>query len=312
MEARNDQPPTNLPKPQQQDENLSQEFKNLMSTLPMDEGLLSTIPVYQYQGFWFESRILQAILTCQKHFEANGTDIILVTQPKSGTTWLKALTFALLNRNKYPPTQENNPLLVTNPHILVPFLQSLFYDEKFNIPNISQFPSPRLLSMHFPYVSLPKSIKESDCKIRKESKWTILGSCVGVLERKLGKARENNVSKDHLDPTKTPPRTVTVTVEDSADSNQHSAATKGNAATPKPKATTTTIVQESEAYRKWRQHDLALQTWIAASISKPYQNKILHCKSFHEAWTTIHDLISATSKNRIQSLKSQLRGVKKT
>ncbi|MED6120205.1 hypothetical protein PIB30_018796 [Stylosanthes scabra] len=187
MEARSDQPPTNLPKPQQQDENLSQEFKNLMSTLPMDEGWLSTIPVYQYQGFWFEPMFLQAILSCQKHFEANDTDIIHVTFPKSGTTWLKALTFALLNRNKYPPTQENNPLLVTNPHILVPPLHSLFYDEKFNIPNISQFPSPRLLSSHFPYISLPKS--------RKEFKWTILGSCFGVLERKLGKARESNVSK---------------------------------------------------------------------------------------------------------------------
>ncbi|MED6120207.1 hypothetical protein PIB30_018798 [Stylosanthes scabra] len=157
MEARNEKPPTNLPKPQQPYENLSQEFKNLISTLPTDEGWFSsTIPIYQYQGFWFEAKILQGILTCQKHFEANDTDIILVTAPKSGTTWLKALTFALLNRNKYPPTQEDNPLLVTNPHTLVPFLPNLFCDEKFIIPNPSQYPSPRILSTHVPFVLLPK------------------------------------------------------------------------------------------------------------------------------------------------------------
>ncbi|XP_025693681.2 cytosolic sulfotransferase 12 [Arachis hypogaea] len=152
--------PSNLPK-LLKDEDLRQECKDLMSTLPMEP----TYKLYQYQGFWYGSWALQGILSCQKHFEANDKDIILVTTPKSGTTWLKALTFALLNRNKHPHTQKNHPLLVTNPHILVPFLESLFYDEKYIVSNLSQFPSPRLLSIHAPYVSLPKSAKESNCKI---------------------------------------------------------------------------------------------------------------------------------------------------
>ncbi|MED6127664.1 hypothetical protein PIB30_090131 [Stylosanthes scabra] len=35
-------------------------------------------------------------------------------------------------------------------------------------------------------------------------------------------------------------------------------------------------------------------------------------KDFHKAWTTIQLYIEATSRSRIQSLKSQMRGVKKT
>ncbi|MED6145128.1 hypothetical protein PIB30_022126 [Stylosanthes scabra] len=84
------------------------------------------------------------------------------------------------------------------------------------------------------------------------------------------------------------------------------------AATQDPaKSASTDPPTESAAYKEWRQNDLALQTWLAASITKPYQNKILDCRSFHEAWTTIQLYVDVTSRSRIQSFKSQMRGVKK-
>ncbi|XP_054782692.1 cytosolic sulfotransferase 12-like [Prosopis cineraria] len=108
----------------------------------------------------------------KKHFKAHDSDILLVSFPKSGTTWLKALAYAILNRKIYDPTNSNydesqshpHPLLTANPHDLVPFLEINLYIHE-NIPDMSSFPSPRLLASHMTYISLPESVKLSMCKI---------------------------------------------------------------------------------------------------------------------------------------------------
>ncbi|RVW15314.1 Cytosolic sulfotransferase 12 [Vitis vinifera] len=61
--------------------------------------------------FGFPSRQIQAVLASQQRFQAQDTDILLVTTPKSGTTWLKAMVFALVNRVKFPDMQDHHPLL---------------------------------------------------------------------------------------------------------------------------------------------------------------------------------------------------------
>ncbi|MED6110803.1 hypothetical protein PIB30_046211 [Stylosanthes scabra] len=99
----------------------------------------------------------------------------------------------------------------------------------------------------------------------------------------------------HLDPSKTP----SPTAADLAASTPKNASLEGEGVTPPPKADAEKKIPESETYRQWRQNDLALQTWLAASISKPYQNKILQCKNFYEAWNTIQTIVTATSKTRI-------------
>ncbi|EOA25552.1 hypothetical protein CARUB_v10018897mg [Capsella rubella] len=145
------------------DELLTQETRDMISSLPKEKGWLVS-EMYQFQGRWHTQALLQGILICQKRFEAKDSDIILVTNPKSGTTWLKALVFALLHRHKFPvPSLGNHPLLVTNPHLLVPFLEGVYYES----PDFdfSGLPTPRLMNTHIPYLSLPESIKSSSCKI---------------------------------------------------------------------------------------------------------------------------------------------------
>ncbi|ESR55776.1 hypothetical protein CICLE_v10023824mg, partial [Citrus x clementina] len=102
--------------------------------------------VYQYQGFWCPYVCFHGIIISQKHFEAKHIDIMLTSFPISGTTWLKAITFSIVNRSRYG--LQNSPLLTTNPHQLVPFLE-------FN----DFFPT------HSPFALLPLSILTSNCGI---------------------------------------------------------------------------------------------------------------------------------------------------
>ncbi|XP_073305056.1 cytosolic sulfotransferase 12-like [Primulina huaijiensis] len=155
---------SSLPKYLLQEHKLLQEFISSISNLPKEKGMV--VPyLYQYQGFWYPPRLLQASILCQKHFQARNTDIFLVSTPKSGTTWLKAIIFSLVNRKKYPPKSRNHPLISANPHELVPFLEIKLYVDN-QIPDIESFPTPRLFSTHIPYFSLPESVRDARaCKI---------------------------------------------------------------------------------------------------------------------------------------------------
>ncbi|CAI9775184.1 unnamed protein product [Fraxinus pennsylvanica] len=151
-----------LPRYLQQEEILEQECKTLISSLPKENGWVAS-HLYKYQGFWNPPRHLQGIMTCQEHFEARDSDVFLVTTPKSGTTWLKAIMFTLMNRTQYPITQEH-PLLCKNPHDLVPFLELKLYVDN-QIPDLSSLNSPRLFATHIPIFSLPKLVRDSSCKL---------------------------------------------------------------------------------------------------------------------------------------------------
>ncbi|MBA0566546.1 hypothetical protein Golob_011355, partial [Gossypium lobatum] len=88
----------------------------------------------QFQGFWIPSRSVptSSIIAFQKYFQALDDDIIVVSKPKSGTTWLKALIH----------------LYKENPN-----------------PDLSTISSPRLFSTDLPYPMLADSIKRSNCRI---------------------------------------------------------------------------------------------------------------------------------------------------
>uniref|UniRef100_A0A7C8ZH59 Sulfotransferase n=1 Tax=Opuntia streptacantha TaxID=393608 RepID=A0A7C8ZH59_OPUST len=146
-----------------QEDDLTQECKSLIASSPKQQGWVASY-LYLYQGCWQPSRQLQGVLTCQTHFNARSTDIILATTPKSGTTWLKALLYAIVNRASQSPGGPDHSLLKSNPHDLIPFLELKVYVDH-QVPDLTTLPSPRVFSTHMPFGSLPLSIRETGCKI---------------------------------------------------------------------------------------------------------------------------------------------------
>ncbi|EEF32387.1 Flavonol 4'-sulfotransferase, putative [Ricinus communis] len=141
-------------------EDLDQEFKELLSSLPKAKGW--THDLFLYQGFWCPAVYIRGVISFQKHFQAQDQDILIASNPKSGTTWLKALTFSIVNRARF--TFSTTPLLTSNPHHLAPFLELDLFG-KMELPDLSTIPSPRLFSTHMPYAALPESIKKSNCSV---------------------------------------------------------------------------------------------------------------------------------------------------
>ncbi|PIA27429.1 hypothetical protein AQUCO_07800046v1 [Aquilegia coerulea] len=140
----------------------SNEFQELLQSLPFERGAMCN-PIHLYKGIWYRAHSLEAAMAFQRHFQARDTDIILATAPKSGTTWLKSLVFAVTHRSQYPVTDQNHPLLTTNPHGVVPFLELIYRNNK--NPDLTSTPPPRIYSTHVPYTMLPESVQTSKCQI---------------------------------------------------------------------------------------------------------------------------------------------------
>ncbi|KAI3677226.1 hypothetical protein L1987_86849 [Smallanthus sonchifolius] len=100
-------------------------------------------------------------MAVQDNYQALPTDIFLASYPKTETTWLKALAFAILNRTKLKTdsgSSPTHPLLTISPHDCVPFSES---ESFLNNPSYAN----GLMATHIPYTSLPKSIIRFDCRI---------------------------------------------------------------------------------------------------------------------------------------------------
>ncbi|XP_051127599.1 cytosolic sulfotransferase 15-like [Andrographis paniculata] len=117
----------------------------------------------KYGGTWYSDQLLRSILSARSNFKAKEGDVMVTSLPKSGTTWLLALTFSIAKRSLIPPGQ--SPLLTANPHDLACNLEFKLYWEEDN-PNLDGIPCPRIFSTHVPHVMLPDSVRESDnCRI---------------------------------------------------------------------------------------------------------------------------------------------------
>ncbi|KAL7223168.1 hypothetical protein ACSBR1_024774 [Camellia fascicularis] len=144
-------------------ETIYKSYKEVISTLSKERGWISS-HLCQYQCFWFDPMYnLSGLMFIQQHFKSRPTDVLLISLPKSGTTWLKAIVFAIMKRTSYNSMSVAHPLLTTNPHDCVPFLEILFKTPP--IADVEHLPSPRLFSSHIPYTLLPESIRNSGCRI---------------------------------------------------------------------------------------------------------------------------------------------------
>ncbi|MED6122820.1 Homeobox protein HD-1 [Stylosanthes scabra] len=92
--------------------------------------------------------------------------------------------------------------------------------------------------------------------------------------------------EDHLDPSKIPPQFT----ED-----------------PTKKTPT-----ENEAYRIWKDQDLTLTTWLVASMSETFKHKVVPYKQFYQVWDKIEEYFTAATSARAESLRAQLKSIKKT
>ncbi|KAL7161146.1 hypothetical protein ACSBR2_041747 [Camellia fascicularis] len=116
----------------------------------------------QYQGVWHNPNIgLKGVMLVQNHFKPCPTDIFLVAFMKCGTTWLRTLMFATMNRSLHDFA--THPLHNIGPHGCFPCLDTHNFS---NCPigNLEALHSPRLLATHMPYSLLPESIIASGCK----------------------------------------------------------------------------------------------------------------------------------------------------
>ncbi|KAK6931290.1 Sulfotransferase domain [Dillenia turbinata] len=127
--------------------------------------------LYEWEGFWYTPRRLEAAVAVQSHFEARDDDVILASSMKTGTTWLKAILTCIM-REKHKgdaklaeDTEEDGDLLAkTRPADNVQTLEVQIYTKN-PTPDLSTMASPRVFHTHIPYSSLSDSIKNKGCKI---------------------------------------------------------------------------------------------------------------------------------------------------
>uniref|UniRef100_A0A0E0LWV0 Sulfotransferase domain-containing protein n=1 Tax=Oryza punctata TaxID=4537 RepID=A0A0E0LWV0_ORYPU len=135
------------------------------SKLQTREGWWTTFVLYH--GCWMDREAAMSVSLVRAQFVPRDDDVLLATYPKCGTTWLKALAFAVTNRFRHPVVGAgagDHPLLTQSPHDLVPFIELPFRHIQ-PLAALDALPSPRLLGTHMPHHLLPPRVNELGCRI---------------------------------------------------------------------------------------------------------------------------------------------------
>ncbi|KAF2592631.1 hypothetical protein F2Q70_00045398 [Brassica cretica] len=142
-------------------EKTQKKYQDFISALPKSKGWRPNEILTQYNGHWWQECLLEGLLHAKDHFQARPTDFLVCSYPKTGTTWLKALTYAIVNRSRFDDA--TNPLLKRNPHEFVPYVEIDF--AFYPTVDVLQDGKNQLYSTHIPNGSLPESIVKSGCKM---------------------------------------------------------------------------------------------------------------------------------------------------
>ncbi|CAL4972162.1 unnamed protein product [Urochloa decumbens] len=135
----------------------------IVASLPLETRWPSLSSLRRYAGFWLPEVVLKdAFPAVHSVLEPRPTDVFLASFPKSGSTWLKALAFATLNRSSHPPLAGDHPLRHCGPHDCVRFLEMGLNTSGGEF--FEALPSPRVLATHLPYTLLPGRITH-ECRI---------------------------------------------------------------------------------------------------------------------------------------------------
>ncbi|KAF8679344.1 hypothetical protein HU200_046128 [Digitaria exilis] len=139
------------------------EFGDLVAALPRRHQ--SILELRLFHGFWLPEHWIPGTIAFQRRFSPRRDDVVLASYPKCGTTWLKALAFAVAARGAHPPAAGDHPLRRLNPHDCIPFIDEIFAGGE--EAKLHALPSPRLMNTHLPYTLLPDSVVTggSSCRV---------------------------------------------------------------------------------------------------------------------------------------------------
>lgn len=138
----------------------------VLASLPKEERWTDELDMHEYEGFWYHYCFLGGVMLAQAQFKAEAGDIVLCSYPKTGMTWLKALSFSIATRKRFDNNNVStaSPLLTTLPQECVPFLEIDLVQKGFARDQLLP-----LFATHIPYTSLPKSMQQLEssagCKI---------------------------------------------------------------------------------------------------------------------------------------------------
>ncbi|CAI0558077.1 unnamed protein product [Linum tenue] len=116
--------------------------------------------IRQIDGFWYLVKSADHMAAFRSRFQPRSDDIVLTTFRKTGTTWLKALCYNILDKE-----QDQDLLAMKNPHEVVPTLENTFLEDRVQDILLRFPPAGRLLHTHLPYSYLPEAVTDSRCKI---------------------------------------------------------------------------------------------------------------------------------------------------
>lgn len=117
--------------------------------------------IQQINGFWLMPMMIPGIQRAVAEFKPHPNDVVLASFPKTGTTWVKSLLYAIINHSSLDSLVKNNP------HDLVPFLEVDVYGEssKSSIMSDTNCDATRIFNTHIPYQFLGENLESSGCRV---------------------------------------------------------------------------------------------------------------------------------------------------